>query len=62
MLGACSLIGLDRLLAKDGPYFSQSATLYKPINMLMLASAILVKYQRNFFFLGIARKCWGLVP
>jgi hypothetical protein len=62
MLGACPLIGLDRLLAKNGPDLSQYVTLQKPISLLMLASAILVKNQRNFFFLRIARKCWGLVP
>jgi hypothetical protein len=62
MLGACPLNGLDRLLAKNGPDLSQYATLYKPIIMLMLASAILVKFRKNFFFLEIARKYWGMVP
>jgi hypothetical protein len=49
MFRAGPLIGLDRFFAKNGPDLSQHATLYKPINMLMLASAILVKYRRNFF-------------
>ena len=62
ILGAGPLIGLYRFFAKNGPDLSQYATLYKPIIMLMLASAILVKFRRNFFFLKIARKCWGLVP
>jgi hypothetical protein len=49
MLGPCPLIGLDRLLAKNGPDLSQYVTLQKPRSLLMLASAILVKNRRNFF-------------
>jgi hypothetical protein len=62
MLGACPLISLDRLLAKNGPDFSQYATLQKPINLLMLASAILVKHRRNFFSSEWPGNVGGLSP
>jgi hypothetical protein len=61
MLGACPLIGLNRLLTKNGPDLSQYAYLQKPINLLMLASAILVKNRRNFFSQN-CQEMLGAVP
>jgi hypothetical protein len=62
MLGACPLIGLDCLLTKNGPDLSQYATLYKPIIMLMLASAILVKFRRIVFSSKLPGNIGGWSP
>jgi hypothetical protein len=66
MLGACPLIGLDRLLAKNGPDLSQYATLQKQINLLIygffIASAILVKNRRNFFSSELPGNVGGWSP
>jgi hypothetical protein len=47
MLGACPLIGLDRLPAKNGPDFSQYASLYKPINLIKFADASISDFSPN---------------
>jgi hypothetical protein len=62
MLGACPLISLDRLLGKNGPDLSQYATLQKPINLLMVASAILVKNLRNLFSSELPANVGGWSP
>jgi hypothetical protein len=52
MLGAGPLIGLDQFFAKNGPDLSNMLLYKNPyiyLNSLIPVSAILVKYQRNFF-------------
>jgi hypothetical protein len=64
-LGAGPIIGLDRLLAKNGPDLSQYATLSKPINLLKFADTSISDFfpnSKEFFFSEFPGNVGGWSP